>query len=942
MKIVFKLLWVVLILGLGHGNACCAPGDPPLEKHSAPHKGRNANWPWDVKSCRSGRGYSAWWDIEDLAAMAAAIEAEAEACVSAGLNTIILEDRYILGVEGDREFWACPPLEQMIPKISKYVDIFHGYGLKVISHLTVYIASDDYGARHPDQMQVNVVTGKPAAGYADTGFWRDAVTACYNNPDFQVTYQNALKRLLAETGVDGFMVDEVQFISSESDPWTCGCTHCRAEFTQDTGYVLPTGAAATAILGDYGSAIFRAWFKWRIKQNGDFFALLREAMDEVGGQTKILFGCYSMPTEYGNDIELESVSRSWNLMFDECEPAIPDMLYFYNYLSVIADMKYALAAADHQNTSFFTLFYNQSVSEAIFTWLLAVSQGSGSFFQMGVDYYTPPTSALCLWEKKYTELHTNLKPLANLGVLYPSTTRAVSDAQVYMKYYGWCNALTDTQMPYNILMEKDLTPARLAGYGVVILPNAMALSGRQLEEIRRFVSSGGTLIATSGTSLHDETGAKRSDFGLADVLGVRYRGEVSSPNMIVSKPKGFVHSILGGSFGNSTKHLNVQGTSPSLKVLAQVRDGAGSDTPSITVNSYGRGRAIYLGFQPDLKSAIGSVSGGAHPGTTFTDPRIPEYTSLLSQLVKSCSEPSIKTENIPAGVVVQGYTHTYGSQTGTFVTLLNCIGGRITQVHTEIPADYSTTYPSVLERVPAGQAMRVSVKADNVNAAYLVSSDFDEAMQMDYAPQPGSYVEVGIPDLARFEILYLNQGKRDFIRERHKTLVKSFPKVKSITTTEPPPLRPPDAKEILALQEALATNPSDIVLLPDKHFTDGFVMERNGRMGVFVYGAFSKASEAKASFELSEPPQDDATLTLVGANNNGSEKCPIRIAINGKVVFEGPNDFLDSDWGARSFVVGKDRLNEGQNQISISNISDKGVMGLKPWFGLGFTKIILK
>ena len=216
------------------------------------------DWRWDVKSCRSGRSYSSWWDISDPVAREAATRAEAEACVSKGLNTIILEGRYILGIEGEREFWACSSLDELIPKINPYIDVCHEHGLKVINHLTVYIAADDYAARHPDQRQVNVITGQPAEGYEDTGSWTGAATMCYNNPDFQVTYQNALKRLVAETGVDGFMVDEVQFVSSVVDPWTCGCAHCRAEFTQDTGYVLPTGSAASAILGDYSNAIFRA------------------------------------------------------------------------------------------------------------------------------------------------------------------------------------------------------------------------------------------------------------------------------------------------------------------------------------------------------------------------------------------------------------------------------------------------------------------------------------------------------------------------------------------------------------------------------------------------------------------------------------------------------------------------------------------------------------
>ena len=127
---------------------------------------------------------------------------------------------------------------------------------------------------------------------------------------------------------------------------------------------------------------------------------------------------------------------------------------------------------------------------------------------------------------------------------------------------------------------------------------------------------------------------------------------------------------------------------------------------------------------------------------------------------------------------MQGYTHSAGTQPGTFVTLMNCIGGRLARVRTEIPADYSTSYPSVLDRVADGQEMRLRVKADNVNAVYLVSPDFDDAVQLDFTRKPGGYVVVRIPGLARFEILYLNRGRRDIIREKYKSVVRSFPTVR--------------------------------------------------------------------------------------------------------------------------------------------------------------------
>jgi hypothetical protein len=62
----------------------------------------------------------------------------------------------------------------------------------------------------------------------------------------------------------------------------------------------------------------------------------------------------------------------------------------------------------------------------------------------------------------------------------------------------------------------------IAGISVLILPNYGALSDAQASSLRRFVQTGGALIATGRSSLYDEWGQPRPDFALADLLGCHY------------------------------------------------------------------------------------------------------------------------------------------------------------------------------------------------------------------------------------------------------------------------------------------------------------------------------------------------------------------------------------------------------------------------------------
>jgi hypothetical protein len=66
-------------------------------------------------------------------------------------------------------------------------------------------------------------------------------------------------------------------------------------------------------------------------------------------------------------------------------------------------------------------------------------------------------------------------------------------------------------------------------FTTLILPNIAALSDTQCQEIRDYVRRGGSIVATFETSLYDEWGVRRKDFGLADLFGVKFAGDVEGP-----------------------------------------------------------------------------------------------------------------------------------------------------------------------------------------------------------------------------------------------------------------------------------------------------------------------------------------------------------------------------------------------------------------------------
>jgi hypothetical protein len=114
------------------------------------------------------------------------------------------------------------------------------------------------------------------------------------------------------------------------------------------------------------------------------------------------------------------------------------------------------------------------------------------------------------------------------------------------------HALIEARVPFEMVNDRLLDAEHLTPFKLLILPNVAALSEAQCEQLRRFVRSGGSLIATFETSLYDEEGRRRKDFGLADLFAVSAGDRVEGPMQnsylkLRSDPgTGRFHPVLAG------------------------------------------------------------------------------------------------------------------------------------------------------------------------------------------------------------------------------------------------------------------------------------------------------------------------------------------------------------------------------------------------------------
>ena len=150
--------------------------------------------------------------------------------------------------------------------------------------------------------------------------------------------------------------------------------------------------------------------------------------------------------------------------------------------------------------------------------------------KVGADYFR--------WTAKHDAHLTTRRSIANIGVvmgqstqlLYPGPATAHSRQYMRETTHGLYETLLSGRFAFDFVHEDRLEPERLSKYRALLLPNIAMLSDRQCQQIRDYVQSGGSIMASFETGLYDENLKPRADFGLADLLGISKAGDVVGTN----------------------------------------------------------------------------------------------------------------------------------------------------------------------------------------------------------------------------------------------------------------------------------------------------------------------------------------------------------------------------------------------------------------------------
>ena len=156
-------------------------------------------------------------------------------------------------------------------------------------------------------------------------------------------------------------------------------------------------------------------------------------------------------------------------------------------------------------------------------------------------------------------------------------------------------------------------PAKLAGHDAVIVPNASRLTEFDERALDSYVGEGGALLATLSTSLFDENGVRRSEFGLRCLRAATplelSRADMNAylrfdANLLPGFPPDIDVVPVHGDIlevrvsGGASAAMSMTGPEPDcIPEDAYIREW--TEQPGLVSSAYGDGRVAYLPWAPD-------------------------------------------------------------------------------------------------------------------------------------------------------------------------------------------------------------------------------------------------------------------------------------------------------------------------------------------------------
>jgi Hypothetical glycosyl hydrolase 6/Beta-galactosidase trimerisation domain len=491
-------------------------------------------------------------------------------------------------------------------------------GMNVVARTDAHATHQDTCDGHPDWIAVDA-QGKKRRHPSDPDFWITCALGPYNF-DFMTRVHEEIMTKYTPDGI---------FTNRWAGSGMCYCEHCQENFHAFSGLGLPRtldpqDPARKQYIVWHQQRLFELWRLWNdkiraINPNASYLA-------NAGG------GALS-------DLDMKTIGELAPTLFADRQARSGLMAPWANgkngkeyhatlgqkavagIFSVGLEEKYRWKDSV-QNGDEIRLWVADGIAQDLRPWFV-------KFNAKPIDSrWLPVVAEIYQWHYANQDYLRNERSFARVAMVYSQQTAQFyggEDARgkVEDPALGFYQALVEARIPFEMVHDRLLDAENVDRFKTLILPNIAALSMQQCDQIRGFVERGGSVVATYETSLYDEWGVPRKDFGLVGLFGASFVARDKGPVLNSYLSLEGTHPLLAG-LEDATRIINgghcvavstpvadaqmplmLVPSYPDLPMEEVFTKPSTSKQPGVLVRQVGRGRAVY--FPADIDRTFWEV-----------------------------------------------------------------------------------------------------------------------------------------------------------------------------------------------------------------------------------------------------------------------------------------------------------------------------------------------
>lgn len=491
------------------------------------------------------------------------------------------------------------------------VDTARALDMHVMARVDPHAIHSDAARAHPEWLARDK-SGEPLEHWSFPGVWLTCPFSSYHREFIT----EVARELVRNYDIDAIFANRWQ--GSEDISYS---DHARRSFYDDTRFDLPV---------EEDDPAWQAYAGWRRRKLSELIAIWDDAVRDIRPHARFIPNVGSLAVR---DMDRELVTKHYPVFFIDKQGRSGSEAPWSagrngkRSRGLFRDRPIGLITSvgpEHHHR------WKDSVAppEETKTWIV------DGFAQGAFPWFTKFNATISddRWVAPIVEafnLHARLEPdltgmpiVADVALLDPTQTDRFVSAEGRRKEFshedGFYQALVEARIPFEFVADQVLGEEELAPFKVLVLANAERMSNEQCDVISSWVRDGGSIVAAYQSSLLDENGKTRENFGLAEVLSINLKEAARGPvknNYIALMDEHALHAGLDGAKRviGGTRLLSIEAQDhvkvpfrfipdfPDLP-MEEVYPREQPDLPAVTTRELpGGGRAVYFAFD------IGSI-----------------------------------------------------------------------------------------------------------------------------------------------------------------------------------------------------------------------------------------------------------------------------------------------------------------------------------------------